>query len=98
MWKELQQRIAERNVNGSPARVEWSSDGEDGKGNLMEINLHDDYVEFLITDDTPEVGSFMLRSSRNVIGISPQEGDDLCIFSPYMGNITILHDDQIKIS
>ena len=91
MWKELQQKIAEKKVNGSPARVEWSSDGEHGKGKLMDINVSGDYVEFFINDDRPEVGSFTMRSTRNVLGISPQEGDDLYIFSHYMGSITILH-------
>jgi hypothetical protein len=91
MWQELQQDVAERNANGSPARVEWSSDGEDGKGKLTDIVVSEDYVAFFITDDRPEVGSFMLRSARSVIGISPQEGNDLHVFSHYMGNLTILH-------
>lgn len=91
MWKELQQKIAEKKTNGSPARVEWSSDGEHGKGSLTEIKVSGDYVEFFINDDRPEIGSFTMRSTRNVLGISPQEGDDLYIFSHYMGSITILH-------
>jgi hypothetical protein len=91
MWRELQQDIAEKNANGSPVRVEWSSDGEEGKGKLVEIDVSGDYVEFFIDDDDPEVGSFSLRSARSVLGISPQEGDDLYIFSHYMGSITILH-------
>jgi hypothetical protein len=92
MWKELQEKIAEKNANGSPARVEWSSDGEDGEGTLTEINVDGEYVEFFITDDSPEVGYFTMRSARSVLGISPQEGNDLHIFSHYMGTITILHD------
>lgn len=91
MWKELQQKIDEYNTNGSPARVEWSSYGEDGKGKITKINISGEYIEFLITDDRPEVGSFTFRSLRSVTGISPQEGDDFNIFSPHMGNITILH-------
>lgn len=90
MWKELQEKIAEKNVNCSPARVEWSSDGEDGKGVLTGIKVTGDYIEFFITDDRPEVGYFSLRSARDVLGISPQEGDNLYIFSHYMGDITIL--------
>lgn len=96
MWKELKQRIEEYNARGAPARVEWSSDGQDGKGKLTNIDVKDDYVEFFITDDRPEVGSFSLKSLRSVIGISPQKGDDLCIFSPYMGTITILHKRYIE--
>lgn len=92
MWKELQQKIAERNTNGSPARVEWSSDGEDGEGKLTEIKVSDDYVEFFITDNRPEVGYFKLRSTRSVLGIIPLSGDDIHIFSHYMGTITIFHD------
>lgn len=92
MWKELQEKIAEKNANGSPARVEWYSDGEEGKGKLTDINVDREYIEFFITDDRPEVGSFSMRSARNVLGISPQEGDGLHIFSHYMGTITILHD------
>lgn len=92
MWKELQQKIEEKRTNGSPARVEWSSDGEHGKGKLMEIKVSGDSVEFFINDDRPEMGSFTMRSARSVLGISPQEGDDLNIFSHYMGSITILHD------
>lgn len=91
MWKELQQKIAEYNVNNSPTIVEWSSDGEDGKGKLTEIGVSEDYVEFFITDDRPEIGSFSMRSSRSLVCISPQAGDDLHIFSHYMGSITILH-------
>lgn len=91
MWKELQQKIAEKKINGSPTRVEWSSDGEHGKGNLVDIKVSGDYVEFFINDDRPEIGSFTMRSTRNFLGISPQEGDNLYIFSHYMGSITILH-------
>lgn len=89
MWKELQQKIIGYNVDGSPARVEWISDRENGKGILTNITIKGDYIEFFITDDRPEVGSFILKSPRSVIGISTQKGDDLNIFSPYMGNITI---------
>lgn len=92
MWKELKQKIEENNTNNSPSRVEWSSDGEDGKGKLTRIDVSDSHVEFFITDDRPEIGSFSMRSSRSFVGISPQEGDDLHIFSHYMGNITLLHD------
>lgn len=91
MWEELKEKIEEKNANGYHTRVEWSSDGEGGKGELTEINVTGDYVEFFITDDRPEVGYFSLRSARNVLGISPQEGDDLYIFSHYMGSITILY-------
>jgi hypothetical protein len=96
MWKELKQKIDEHNDSGHPARVEWSSDGKDGKGKLTNINIERDYVEFFITDDRQEVGSFMLKSLRSVIGISPQEGEDLHIFSHFMGNITILHEGVKK--
>lgn len=92
MWKELQEKIAEKNANGSPARVGWFSDGESGEGMLTCIDISKDHVEFFIVDDRPEVGSFSLSSARNVLGISPQEGNDIHIFSHYMGNITILHD------
>jgi hypothetical protein len=92
MWKELQQKIEERNINESPVRIEWSSDGEDGKGILTRIDISDSNIEFFITDDRPEIGSFSMRSERNFIGISPQSGDNLYIFSHYMGNITILCD------
>lgn len=92
MWKELQQKIEERNNSGFPARVEWSSDGKNGKGKLTKIDIDHGNIEFFITDDRPEIGSFTLKSSRSLIGISPQEGDDLYIFSHYMGSITILHD------
>jgi hypothetical protein len=91
MWKELQQDIAEKSANGSPARVEWSSDGEDGKGKLVEIIVSDDYVEFFINDDRPEIGSFSMRSARSVLGISAQKGNNLHVFSHYMGSIAILH-------
>jgi len=92
MWKELQQKIEENNISGIPVRVEWSSDGANGKGKLTRIDVYNGYIEFFITDDRPEIGSFTMRSSRSLIGISPQEGDDLYIFSHYMGSITILHD------
>ncbi len=86
MWEELQQKI-----NDSPARVEWSSDGECGRGELTKINISDNYIEFLINDDRPEVGSFLLGSLRNIVGIASIDGENLNIFSDYMGNITILH-------
>jgi hypothetical protein len=92
VWKELQQKIAEKNANGNHVRIEWSSDGEHGKGKLMDIKISGDSVEFFIVDDRQEVGSFTMRSARNVLGMSPQEGDDLYIFSHYMGGIKILHD------
>lgn len=92
MWKELKQKIEENNIKGSPSRIEWSSDGEKGKGKLTRIDITGGNIEFFITDDRPEIGSFSMRSSRSLIGISPQEGDDLHIFSHYMGHITILHD------
>lgn len=92
MWKELQQKITEKNINGSSVRVEWSSDGENGEGDLTNVSIGGDDVEFFITDDRPEVGSFTLRSSRNLLGFSPQEGGNLHIFSHYMGSIKILHD------
>lgn len=91
MWEELKEKIEEKNTNGSPARVEWTSDGEDGEGQLTNINVNEDYVEFFIIDDNPEVGSFTLRSARNVLGVSSQDADNLNILSPYMGSITILH-------
>jgi hypothetical protein len=94
MWEELQQEIAEKNTNGYPVRIEWSSDGEHGKGKLVEIKISGDSVEFFINDDRQEVGSFTMRSARNVLGVSPQDGDDLYIFSHYMGSITILHSQQ----
>lgn len=84
MWKELQQKI-----NDSPVRIEWSSDGQHGKGKLTKINITNDYIEFFITDDKLEVGSFSLKSLRSMVGFSPQEGEGLNIFLP-MGNITIL--------
>ena len=90
MWKELQQKIAERNSNGSPARVEWSSDGRDGEGKLTEIKVTGDYVEFFITDNRPEIGYFTLRSARSVLGIIPLDREGgIHIFSHYMGTITI---------
>jgi len=92
MWKEMKQKIEENNNNGSPTIVEWSSDGEDGRGRLTGMEVSDSHVEFFITDDRPEIGSFSMRSSRAIIGISPQEGNDLHIFSHYMGSITLLHD------
>lgn len=85
MWKELQQKIHDSSV-----RVEWSSDGQHGKGKLTKIDISDDYIEFFITDDRLEVGSFSLKSLRSIVGFSPQEGEDLNIFL-HMGNITILH-------
>lgn len=96
MWQELQKKIAEKNAKGSPARVDWSSDGVGGEGKLTEIKVSEDYVEFFITDDRQEIGSFSLRSERNVLGISPQSGDNLYIFSHYMGSITILHNSWTK--
>ena len=90
MWKELKQKIAEKNDNGSSVRIEWSSEGKEGKGILTKININGD-IEFFITDDKPEIGSFVLKSSRNIIGISPQTGDDLYIFSHFMGSIMIFH-------
>ena len=87
----LKQKIAECNVHNYPVRVEWSYNGKSGKGRLADINVNSDYLEFSITNDGPECGSFTLRSPRSVIAVSPQEGDNLCIFSAYMGNITILH-------
>lgn len=92
MWKELQEKIDEKNSSGSHTRVEWFSDGEYGEGKLTGINVSEDRVEFFIVDDRPEVGSFSLSSARSVIGISPQRGDDLHISSHYMGSIIILHD------
>ena len=89
MWKELQQKIYERNANGSPARIEWYSDGKNGEGKLTEMKVTEDYVEFFITDNRPEVGYFTLRSARSVLGIIPMDGKNIHIFSHYMGTITI---------
>lgn len=87
----LKQKIAECNINNSPIRVEWSYNGKSGKGSLTNIDISVDYLEFFITNDSQKLGSFTLRSPKSVTAVSPQEGDNLCIFSPYMGNITILH-------
>jgi hypothetical protein len=87
----LKQKIAVCNINNSPVRIEWSYNGKSGKGRLADINVNSDHLEFFIANDGPECGSFTLRSPRNMTAVSPQEGDNLCIFSDYMGNITILH-------
>lgn len=91
LFATLEQRINDNNAKGCSVRVEWSYKGKTGKGKLTNIDTNGDHIEFFVTDDNSNVGSFTLISPRTVTAVSPQEEDDLCIFSPYIGNIKILH-------
>lgn len=48
MWKELQHKIENNNINGSRTSVEWYSNGKYGKGKLNKISVCSDNIEFFI--------------------------------------------------
>ncbi len=63
MWKELKEKL--------PKKVKWYSDGEIGEGELVYINMDDNFIHFTIDDKV--LGRFSLGSRRELIGIIPDE-------------------------
>lgn len=77
MWKELKEKL--------PKKVKWSSDGEIGEGELVDINIGDNFIHFTIDDKV--LGRFSIGSRREFIGIVP---DDKLHISGNMGDIIIM--------
>lgn len=94
MWDELKEKVIRRKMICHALRVEWQSDGESGKGELTDIDITDDYINFIIRDDNPEVGVFEMGSARSMAGLVPDEEGRMRISSSFMGEIVILLDKE----
>jgi len=93
MWEELKEKAIRRKMICHALRVEWKSDGESGEGEIVNIDITDDYINFIIRDDNLEVGVIELGSAREFLGA---DGDvnGLRISARYMGEIVILLDKK----
>lgn len=93
MWDELKEKAIRRKMICHALRVEWKSDGESGKGEIVNIDITDDYINFIIRDDNLEVGVIELGSAREFLGAN-DDVNGLRISARYMGEIVILPDKK----
>lgn len=96
MWEELKEKVIRRKMICMPLKVEWHSDGESGKGELIDIGISDDFLSFHIRDEKLGVGRggfFELGSTRSVVGVN-SDVNGLRISAPHMGEIVILPDKK----
>lgn len=93
MWEELKEKAMRRKAICHALRVKWASDGESGTGEIVNMDITDDYINFIIRDDNPEVGVIELRSAREFLGANG-DVNGLRIPARYMGEIVILPDKK----
>ncbi len=93
MWDELKEKAIRRKMICHALRVEWKSDGESGTGEIVNIDITDDYINFIIRDDKDEVGVIELGSAREFLGANG-DVNGLRISARYMGEIVILPDKK----
>lgn len=96
MWEELKEKVIRRKMICMPLKVEWHSDGESGKGELINIGISDDFISFHIRDEKSGVrqgGFFELGSTRSAVGVN-SDINGMRISARYMGEIVILPDKK----
>lgn len=93
MWEELKDKVINRKMICIPLKVKWWSDGESGEGELNDIEISENFIEFHIRDDKLEAGFFSLGSRREFLGANG-DVNSLRISAPYMGEIVILPEEK----
>lgn len=95
MWEELKEKVIRRKMICHALRVKWASDGESGTGEIVNMDITDNHINFILRDDKPEVGIFELGSSREFLGMNG-DVNGMRISARYMGEIVILPDKKGK--